>query len=149
MDRTTLLLALLTFIVVALATPVQILGLPLAPIAGLIIGMYAGWRAARGHIPSGAGDGLRAGALVGLGALLGSVIALTVMAAVIGSLPGVQDAVRLSEPHPEARIPVEMIAPLAALGGVVGGLALGLVELALAALGGAAGALIYTQRHPA
>ena len=73
---------------------------------------------------------------------MGAVAGLALPALMAGSLPGVQEFVQASEPHPDARIPTAWIAPLAGLGGVLGGLALGIGNLVLAAGGGAvAGAL--------
>ncbi len=149
MNRNTLILAILAFIVVALATPFQVLGLPLAPIAALVIGAYAGWRTARFHVEGAASWGAKAGAIVGIGALLGSIVVLVVLATALGSQTGIQEYIRASEPHPEARIPVEAIAPLAAAGGALTGLLLGLGDLVLSAIGGLFAAVIYNRQHPA
>lgn len=149
MNRSTLMLAILAFILVALATPFQIVGLPLAPIAALVIGAVAGWRAARLHLEGAAGWGAKAGAIVGVGALLGSIIVLVVLATALGSQTGIQEYIRASEPHPAARIPVEAITPLAAAGGAVTGLLLGLGDLVLSAIGGFFAALVYNRQHPA
>ena len=149
MNRTTLILAILAFIIVALATPFQVVGLPLAPLTALLIGALAGWRAARLHVEGAAAWGVKAGAIVGVGALLGSIVVLVVLATALGSQGSIQDYIRASEPHPEARIPVEAIAPLAAAGGAVTGLLLGLGDLVLSAIGGFFAALIYNRQHPA
>jgi hypothetical protein len=141
-------LATLAFIVIALTTPFQLVGIPLAPILALVVGAFAGWWVARERGSGAAERGAKAGAIAGTGALLGSIVGLAVLALVIGNIPEVQDAIRSSEPHPEARIPTGMIAPLAALGGIIGGFVLGLLDLVLAAAGGLAAALIYGRNHP-
>ncbi len=149
MDRATLILSLMAFILVALATPFQLVGVPLAPIVAVVMGAVAGWWTLRIHREQGAAQGARAGALVGVAALLGAVVALGVIALGVGSLPAVQDYVRASEPHPEARIPVELITPLATVGGVMTGFVLGVGDLILSALAGWVAALLYRRGHAA
>lgn len=56
---------------------------------------------------------------------------------------------RPAEPHPEARIPLAWIAPLAGAGGLLGGLLLGLGNLALAAIGALAAAALRNGSGPA
>lgn len=141
-------LAVIAFVIVAATSAVQLLGLPLAPLAALALGALAGWWAAA------EGDGgwraaLGAGAVVGAGALLGAVVGLAVPALIAGSLPDVQAFVQASEPHPEARIPLAWIAPLAGAGGLLGGLLLGLGNLALAAIGALAAAALRNGSGPA
>jgi hypothetical protein len=148
MTRNTIILATLAFIVVALATPFEVLGIPLASVAALAIGAVAGWWISKARGEGSAAQGVSAGVIAGSGALLGSIVGLAVLALVIGNIPEVQEAVRASEPHAEARIPTSLIAPLAALGGVIGGFVLGLVDLALSAIGGLVAALIYGRQHP-
>ena len=43
MNRNTFILAISAFVVVALATPFQLLDVPLAPVAALVLGAIAGW----------------------------------------------------------------------------------------------------------
>ncbi|MDQ3855783.1 MAG: hypothetical protein M3281_05235 [Chloroflexota bacterium] len=129
--RNTFLLAALAFVVVALTTPFELVGIPLAPIAAILIGGFAGWRIAIARHEGDARQGARAGWYVGLGALLGSVVGLAVIGLVMGNIPEIQQTVRNSEPHPEAQVPTEWIAPLATLGGVVGGLVFGIFWPAL------------------
>ena len=148
MTRDTLILVALAFIVVALATPFELVGIPLASLAAIVLGAIAGWWTSKARAEGSAVRGAKAGAIAGVGALLGSIIGLAVLALVIGNIPAVQEAVRASEPHPEARIPTSLIAPLAALGGVIGGFVLGLVDLALSAVSGLVAALIYGCKHP-
>jgi hypothetical protein len=146
MTRTLYILAFAAFVLVALTTAFQIVDVPLAPGVALIFGALAGWQAAR-TAPAQISP-LRAGAVVGVGALLGAVLGLAAPAILIGSLPGVQEFVQASEPHPEARLPFELIAPLAGLAGGVVGVILGVGDLLAAALGGLiAGAL--TRRRGA
>jgi hypothetical protein len=148
MSRNWFLLATIAFVVVAATSAVQLLGLPVAPLAALALGALAGWfAAAEGE--GGWRAALRAGAVVGAGALLGAVAGLTVPALIAGSLPDVQAYVQASEPHPEARIPTAWIAPLAGVGGVLGGLILGIGDLALAAIGAVGAAALRNSSRPA
>jgi hypothetical protein len=89
-----------------------------------------------------------AGAVAGLGALLAGVVAFTVLGSLFAGDPAVQEFVRASEPHPEARLPYAWIPLLgAALGGLVG-LGVGLFHLVLATLGGlAVGVLSGAERR--
>jgi hypothetical protein len=104
MTRNTIILATLAFIVVALATPFEVLGIPLASVAALAIGAVAGWWISKARGEGSAAQGVSAGVIAGSGALLGSIVGLAVLALVIGNIPEVQEAVRASEPHAEARI---------------------------------------------
>jgi hypothetical protein len=148
MNGNTWLLAALAFVIVALATPFQLLDVPLAPIAALVLGAVAGWWVANRRGEHTAGSGVQAGALVGLGALLGSIFGLAVLALWIGNIPEVQTFVQNSEPHPEARIPTEWVAPLGALAGVVVGFIVGLFDLLVAAVAGGVAGAIYHYNHP-
>jgi hypothetical protein len=148
MSRNSLGLAVVAFVIVAATSAVQLFGLPLAPLAALALGALAGWWvAANGE--GGWRTALRAGAVVGVGALVGAVAGLAVPALIAGSLPDVQEFVQASEPHPEARIPTAWIAPLAGLGGVLGGLILGIGDLALAAIGAVTAAALRSGSRPA
>jgi hypothetical protein len=149
MNRSTFILALLAFVIVAVATPFQIFGIPLAPFAALVIGAAAGWWVARSPYEDSAVSGAKAGAMVGLAALLGSIVGLAVLAYFFGNIPEVQQYIQASEPHPEARIPLDWIAPLGALAGVVVGLILGLFDLALSALAGWIAGIFHRQNDPA
>ena len=141
-------LTIVAFVIVALTSALQLFGLLVAPLATLALGALAGWFAAA----NGAGGwraALRAGLLVGAGALLGAVVGLALPALVAGNLPGVQEFVQLSEPHPEARIPIAWIAPLAGLGGLLSGLVLGIGDLALSALAAVMAAALRNGSRPA
>ena len=147
MSRRLWILAILAFVVAALTTAVSLLGLPLAPLAALALGALAGWWG------TGDGEGWRAalwaGVFVGAGALLGAVAGLAIPALAAGSLPGVQEFVQMSEPHPEARIPAAWIAPLAGLGGLLGGLVLGIGDLVLAAVAAVVAGALRGGSRPA
>jgi len=54
----------------------------------------------------------------------------------MGLDPSIQKFVRNSEPHPEARVPIEWMAPLGAAVGGFAGFAMGLINLDLSSLGG-------------
>jgi hypothetical protein len=149
MNRTTMILAALALIAVAVATPFQLFNVPLAPVVALVFGAIAGWWLAATRGEHTAQSGVQAGGIVGLAALLGSIIGLAVLALWVGNIPEVQTFVQNSEPHPEARIPTEWIAPLGALAGVVVGFFAGLFDLALSALAGWAAGALYGYNHPA
>lgn len=146
MRSNSVLWTVLAFGLAALATPFELLGLPLAPLVALVLGAVAGWRAALPASRTPVERGLRAGLTVGFGALAGAVVGLVLVGLAAGNLPAVQAFVQNSEPHPEARLPEELIAPLAAFGGALGGLVLGGVDLALATLGGALAGLFRAGR---
>lgn len=149
MNRNAVLLAVLAFFAVALATPFELFGVPLAPLAALVLGAIAGWSVyteRREVTRDTSGLGARAGIIVGIGALLGSIVGLAVLALWIGNIPEVQAYVQASEPHPEARIPVDWIAPLGALAGVIVGFLAGLLELALAAGAGWIAGLLHQNQ---
>ena len=149
MNRNTMILATLSFIIVALATPFELFGVPLAPLAALVLGAGAGWWIAGARRGQAAENGAKAGALVGVGALLGSIVGLAVLALWIGNIPEVQTFVQNSEPHPEARIPNEWVAPLGALAGVVVGLGAGLFDLVLSVVAGWVAGAVYGRNHAA
>ncbi len=136
MNRSILYLAIAAFVVVALLTPFELFGVPLAPLAAIVMGALAGWWVSSTRPEHTAGSAARAGAGVGLGALLGSIAGLAVLALWIGNIPEVQAFVQNSEPHPEARIPTDWVAPLGALAGVVTGFFAGVIDLALAWIAG-------------
>ena len=136
MNRTVLYLAVAAFVVVALLTPFEVFGVPLAPLAAIIMGGLAGWWVSSTFPEHTAGSAARAGAWVGLGALLGSIAGLAVLALWIGNIPEVQAFVQNSEPQPGARIPADWIAPLGALAGVVVGFFAGVIDLVLSWIAG-------------
>src|ERR1700694_863398 len=107
----------------------------LAPLASMVIGAAAA-RAVTGVQASALGPATTAGAIAGIGALLASIVAFALLGFGMGLDPWMQAFVRNSEPHPEARIPYEWIAPLGAALGGFAGLAMGLINLALSSLGG-------------
>jgi hypothetical protein len=148
MDRNVFFWAVLAFIVVAVATPFELFGIPLALVAAILFGGIAGWFATRSPLEGAAVSGAKAGAIVGLSALLGSIVGLAVLAYYFGNIPEVQAFVQSSEPDPAARIPSEWIAPLGALAGVVVGLVLGVFDLVLSALAGWIAGAIHGQNQP-
>lgn len=144
---------MVALVIVGLVTPFELVGVPLAPIAALVLGAIAGWWVVKSRMEYGAGEGdavrsaTRAGAAVGIGALLGSILGLAVLATWMGNIPELQTWVQNSEPHPEARIPSEWIAPLGALAGVVVGLIVGVLDLALSTLAGWIAGAVYGRNH--
>jgi hypothetical protein len=106
----------------------------LGPLVALGLGALAVWTApsdGRATI----GRDAAVGARVGIGVLIGVVVGYALAGYAFGGQPAVQELVRSSEPHPEARVPAVWIPVLSAGLGALGGLGLGLTELALSALG--------------
>jgi hypothetical protein len=147
MNRNIFILAATAFVIVAVATPFQLFGVPLAPIVAIVLGAGAGWWMISNSEQGGL-NGLKAGAIVGAGALLGSIVGLAVLALFVGNIPEVQTYVQNSEPNPEARIPTEWIAPLGALAGVVVGFIVGLFDLILSAVAGFVAGALNHSTHP-
>jgi hypothetical protein len=135
------------FAVVLGATFVPLIGADiLAPGAALGIGVAAAWWLLRtpGHTVT---QATALAAIAGAGALVASVMAFVLLGTVLGNMPAIQELIRNSEPHPEARVPYEWIPGLAAgLGGLVG-LGIGIVNLLLATLGGLIGALVISPQR--
>ncbi len=107
----------------------------LGPAAAFVVGGVAAWRI-----------GTRGGLIAGLGALAGTALAMTALAVVLGGDPSIRELVRSSEPHPEARIPYELIQPLAAASGLFVGLVIGAGNLVVASIGALIGGLVHGQR---
>jgi uncharacterized membrane protein YeaQ/YmgE (transglycosylase-associated protein family) len=106
------------------------------PIIALLIGVIAGWLAYQQRTDQRTNCGARAGIWAGVGALIGTTVVGAALLAIAGADPVIQEFVRNSEPHPEARIPYEFIAPLAAgVGALLGSIA-GLYSLGAAIVGG-------------
>jgi ABC-type Na+ efflux pump permease subunit len=105
------------------------------PLIAIAAGVLAGRAAVRQHGGT-AGDGALAGLFVGAGVLLGAVVGLTALGAIVGNFPEVQELVRNSEPHPEARLPYDWIAPLGAATGALIGFLSGLTYLVPTTLAG-------------
>ena len=139
--------AVVAVVVVGAASLVPGLGFfILAPLAALLIGAVAAYRTASRTDYSSTSAGLGSALSAGFGALLGTAVFIAVAALALGSVPEIQEFVRASEPHVEAQIPYEWIAPLAAVLGAFVGLLLGLMNLCVAAVGGLIGALVGAQR---
>ncbi len=87
-------------------------------------------------------------AIAGAGALLASMVAFLFLGTVLGNIPAIQELIRNSEPHAEARVPYEWIPGLAAvLGGLVG-FGIGILNLLLSTIGGLITALLISpERH--
>ena len=125
-----------TFFVVLAATMLPTLGWVFAaPALSLVMGATAAWWV-RSTPGASASQAAVSGAIAGLGALLASVVGFAVYGWLFGNDPALQEWIRNSEPHPEARIPYDWIAALGAFAGVFVGLAAGVMNLALAAGGG-------------
>jgi hypothetical protein len=149
MKRDTIIMALLAFVLVGAVTLIPVAGIPLALLAALIAGAVAGWWVARTQGVGTATSGVRAGAIVGVAALLGSIVGLTILGLVVGNDPTVQTWIQFSEPHPEARLPGDLIVPLAALAGVLGGLVFGVFDLLVSVVAGGVAGLLYGHNHAA
>jgi hypothetical protein len=109
--------------------------LVLAPVAAILIGGSAA-HFVMATRPATLGSALTAGAVAGLGALVATVLAFALFGYGLGLDPEIQEFVRTSEPHPEARLPYDWIAPIGAVLGAFIGIFAGMVNLALAALAG-------------
>lgn len=105
------------------------------PTIMLAVGLIAGWLASRRAGPA-ANAGTRAGFAVGFGALLAVTLVCTGLLAWLGGNPAVQELVRLSEPHPEARLTPATIPWLGAGVGALLGLTIGAQSFATALVGG-------------
>lgn len=139
--------ATLALVLVALVTPFQFVGILLAPTVALLIGAAAGWSDAKAYRGARTGH-INTGTCVGVGALLGSMIGLALLALFISTFPEVQPYIQAIESNQEARIPANLIAPLAAVCGLIGGFVLGLIDLILAMLGGRVAVFLYQRSHP-
>ena len=128
--------------VVGVATLIPETGLlVIGPAAALVVGLIAAWSGARAEDGS-LGSGVRASLWAGLGALVGTALVVSVLAVVLGGDASIQELVRTSEPHPEARIPYEWIQPIAAATGLLVGILVGIENLVTAAIGGLVGAVV-------
>jgi hypothetical protein len=115
------------------------------PTITLAVGLVVGWLAAQApDRPTQAGA--RAGAAAGFGALLAVTLVCTGLLAWLGGNPAVQEVVRLSEPHPEARLAPEAIPWLSAGIGALLGLTVGAQSFALALFGGLIADLLGGRR---
>lgn len=107
----------------------------LIPLIAIVGAVLAGWAAVRARGGT-AGDGALVGLVVGVGALLGAVVGLTALGWIAGDYRQVQEFVRNSEPHHDARLPYGWIAPLGAISGALIGVLSGLISLVMATLAG-------------
>ena len=125
-----------TFIFVLAATMLPTIGWMLAaPLVSLALGAAAAWwvRSTPGATTL---QATTSGAIAGVGALAASVVAFAMYGWLVGADPTIQEWIRSSEPNPAARIPYDWVAPLGASTGAFIGLAAGVLNLVLAAIGG-------------
>jgi hypothetical protein len=149
MRRILWIMAMSALIIVGLASLIPLAGMfVIAPLAALLLGAGAGWRAARLQQDQAVVQGARAGVITGMGAWLGVMLAFTIVALVLGNNPEFQAFVQASEPNPEARVPAGWIAPLGVATGMVIGFIVGVFDLALALAGGLLAGLVYRNQHP-
>jgi hypothetical protein len=146
-------MALLALVVVGLSTLIPVLGaLIVAPLAALFVGAGAGWWASKELGYGTAGRGAGAGAIAGIGALLGPIIILTIAATILGRSAAFQQQVQQGlesarQQNPGADVPNLNPAALATAGGALGGFCLGLVYLLLSTIGGLIGGLVYGRNR--
>ena len=136
--------------VVGAANLVPVVGtFGLAPFAALVVGGIVAYRL--GRRPGATfGDAVRGSGWAGLGGLIGTAAVLTLAFLALGSVPEIQEYARMSEPHPEARLPYGMIPIVGAATGALAGAFLGAFNCALAIVGGfVGGALAGSQRDAA
>jgi hypothetical protein len=135
------------FFFVLAATMLPTVGWVLAaPALSLAIGAAAAWWV-RSTPGASATQATMSGAIAGLGALAASLAAFAVYGWLFGNDPAIQEWIRNSEPMPEARIPYDWFAPLGVPAGMFIGLAAGLINLALAAIGGLFVGLSVPHEH--
>jgi hypothetical protein len=135
------------FVVILGCTFVPIVGADvLAPTAAVVLGVAAAWSAvhASGHTLM---DAVKASASAGAGAWLASFAAFVALGAIVGNVPAIQEFVRNSEPHPEARVPYEWIPSLTTMLGALVGVVIGLVNLALATVAGLITGLVISPER--
>jgi hypothetical protein len=142
--------AVIAFVVVGVVSLVPAFGLfCVGPLAAVVVGGIAGYRAASTAEVSPSGAGIRAGLAAGVGALIGALVVGTLTGLVVGSLPGVQDIVRQSGAEADAGVATEWIAPIASALGALVGVILGVMDFLAAVVAGLVGAAIGGQRPPA
>ena len=147
MKGNNLAMAAVGLVVVGLAVMVPVIGtFFLAPLGAAVIGAVAAWQASKGA-DNASRAGLKSGAVVGVGAFIGSVVAISAFATFLGADPAVQEFVRNSEPHPEARIPYELMEPVAAAAGLIIGLIVGAVNFGASTVAGLLAGLVAELRR--
>src|ERR1051326_9151174 len=116
-----------------------------APLAVVVIGVLAAWYL---RAPDGStGRPTRAAVVAGLGAFLASIIVLAGFGLALGSNPAIQELIRESEPHPEARVPYEWMTGLGMATGALVGFGMGLFNFVLSTVAGLLTAL-FTSHKP-
>jgi hypothetical protein len=143
-------LAVLAGVAVLVVSLIPYLGsLVLAPLMVLALSARAGRQAAAESTTDALNQAAKAGTLVGMATLIGSIVGLTLLVVLAVRIPAVQEYIRASEPHPDARIPYAWIVPLGAVAGSIVGFFIGLVDLLLAILCGmCAGWVADRNRQP-
>ena len=138
---------LAAFVIVLGVTFVPIVGSELlAPVAAVVLGAAAA-RSVIHNPERTVMDALKASASAGAGAWLASFVAFVALGAVLGNVPAIQEFVRNSEPHPEARVPYEWIPSLTTMLGGLVGIGIGLVNLALAIVAGLITGLVISPER--
>jgi hypothetical protein len=119
----------------------------LALLTAFIVRSSAGWQAAKRHSDDPVMQGAEAGMLTGVRALFGAVPGFAILLSVLGMNPEVQDFIRSSEPHPEARIPIAWIPSLGAATGAIVGFVVGMFDLAASTIGGLVAGMVNRGRR--
>jgi hypothetical protein len=128
--------AAITFAIVLAVSFVPAVGaLILVPVAAVLTGGLAAHFALRTSGGS-LSTAVAAGASAGTGALVASIAAFALLGFGLGLDPGFEELVRAIEPHPEAGLPHDWIAPVAASIGALLGLLAGVGNLVLATVAG-------------
>jgi hypothetical protein len=145
MKRYGLVMAAVALVVVGGITLIPAVGtFVLGPIAAFFMGGLAAALALRSPAVA-KGDGGRIALIAGAGAFIGTVAACAALGMILSSFPSIQEAVRMSEPHPEARVPFEWMESLGAAAGTLVGLLVGAANLVLSLVGGLVGGTLV--RH--
>lgn len=144
------LIALVTVPLISLIPTVGLLICGPVLVIGLAVG--AGYLAIRwSDLQAGVGSGVLAGAFVGFGAAVGSIVFFVGALAFVSSTPELRDIVldQALAQNPSAGISKEQLLNILPYVGVLLGSCVGLVELVFALGAGAAGAWLATRQRPA
>lgn len=157
MGRVGLIMGGLALVIVALSSLIPLIGsLVVAPLATILLGAGAGWWASKVAGIGTAGRGAGAGAITGLGALIGSGIGLVVLVMISANNPEVQRQIQemmrtIQSENPDATMPdsAQLGTAMTAAGAMLG-FCVGLIDLFLATIAGLIAGLIYGRnRQPA
>ena len=145
----------LLFALVGVAAVVGFSFIPLAgpllcgPLAAALVGAGAGYLGVRWSAAGGVGTGVLAGAIAGIGTLIGAVIFWLIAFNMIQSIPGFQEQIRESvqRQQPGGQIDPAQIDAIVRIGGPILGVCFGVFNLLLSLGLGALGGWMATRRR--